>query len=256
MSTAEDAVVSVNAGLRDFPRSRNSTWEICELIIGYGLILAVIWTPRPLQSWLYWIAMAWFVVSTIRSFPGWKAMGCSITGFWRSSWVVGLALLLAAAAVLIASSLHTLHHPGGAEGWVRAFGGYTVWAWMQQMLLQGYFLLRLLRLLPRAKYAAILAGTIFALAHLPNPILTSVTLIWGLAACFVFLRFRNIWTLAMAHAIFGICLAVTVPGPVVHNMRVGLGYLTYHAPRRNHLNHRDHKVSTAEWVTHEALTRL
>ena len=73
----------------------------------------------------------------------------------------------------------------------------------------------------------ILAG-IFAAAHLPNPILTPVTLLWGLCACFVFLRHRNIYPLAVTHAMLGICVAITVPGPVVHNMRVGLGYMRYH----------------------------
>lgn len=252
MTTAEGAVaLCADAS----PGARRRAWEAGELAVGYGLILAVIWTPRPVQSWLYWTALAWVALSISRSFPGWKAMGFSISGFWRSLWIVGLALLLAGVAAVVASRLHTLHHPGGAVAWVRSFGGYAVWALVQQLLLQGYFLLRLLRLVPNANFAAILAATIFALAHLPNPILTPVTLLWGLAACFVFLRFRNLWTLAMAHAIFGICLAVTIPAPVLHNMRVGLGYLTYHAPTRLHLNHRDQRVSTVAWVRHEAPTR-
>jgi len=85
---------------------------------------------------------------------------------------------------------------------------------------------------PGKRYAAIVAASIFAVAHLPNPILTAVTLIWGLVACFVFLRYRNLYTLAITHAILGICLAISVPGPVIRNMRVGLGYLTY---PRHHL---------------------
>ncbi len=230
-------------------------WAICELVIGYGLIVSVIWSPRPIQRWLYWAAIAWFVFSLVRSFPGWKAMGFSSSGFGSSSWIVGLALLLAATASAVADRLHTLHHPGDALGWVRAFGGYAVWALLQQLLLQGYFLLRLLRLVPSAKLAATIAATVFALAHLPNPILAPVTLLWGLTACLVFLRFRNIWTLAMAHAIFGICLAVTIPAPALHNMRVGLGYLTYRAPHRLQLNQSDHKVSTVAWVRHDAPTR-
>jgi hypothetical protein len=225
------------------------------LLIGYGLILAVIWTPRPLQRWLYFGAIAWFVLSISFSFPGWKAMGFSISGFWRSSWVVGVAALLATSATLIASNLHTLHHPSGPLAWVRTFGGYTVWALTQQFLLQGYFLIRLHRLIANAMWAAVTAASVFALAHLPNPILTPVTLIWGLTACFVFLKFRNIYPLAIAHAIFGICLAITIPGTVIHNMRVGLGYLSYRPPSRLHLSQRDQRVSTVEWVTAEAPIR-
>jgi len=234
---------------------RSRAWVRCELLIGYGLILTVIWTPRPLQRWLYLAAVVWIAFSTAWSFPGWKALGFRTAGFGRSLWVVGIALLVAASAALLASSLHTLHHPVGPLQWVETFGGYAVWALLQQFLLQGYFLLRLQRVLPSATWAAVAAAAIFALAHLPNPILTPITLIWGLTACFVFLRNRNIWPLAMAHAIFGICLAVTVPGPVVHNMRVGLGYFTYRAPKHLHFSQSDHSVSTVACVTADAPTR-
>lgn len=256
MSTIEDSSAML-AGTVPTSRRRHIAWEYLEIVIGYGLIIAVIWTPRPVQHWLYWAAVAWFLGSTCFAFPGWREMGCTIVGFWRSFWVVALALVFAFTAGMFASNLHTLHHPGGAVAWVRAFAGYAVWATLQQMLLQGYFLLRLLRILPNRKaIAATIAASVFALAHLPNPILTPVTLLWGLTACFVFLRQRNIWPLAMAHAIFGICLAVTIPGPVLHNMRVGLGYLTYRAPARLHLSQRPHIVSTVAWVREEAPTRL
>jgi hypothetical protein len=50
-------------------------------------------------------------------------------------------------------------------------------------------------------------------------------------------RYRNLYPLMMAHAILGITVALTVPGPVVHNMRVGLGYLTYLPHRHAHNMH-------------------
>lgn len=255
MSTGENlGTISVSAP--DAKPARPRVWDFCELAIGYVLILAVIWTPRPLRNYLYFVALAWFAFTVIWSFPGWKAMGCRAEGFWRSAWVVGAALVLAAAAMALASSLHTLHHPNGLVQWILAFGGYAVWSVMQQFLLQGYFLSRLLRLVGSATTAAVASAAIFALAHLPNPILTILTLVWGLAACFVFVESRNLWPLAIAHAIFGICVAITIPGPVVHNMRVGRGYLTYRAPRHPvHLSQSDHKVSTVAWVIDEAPTR-
>jgi membrane protease YdiL (CAAX protease family) len=79
----------------------------------------------------------------------------------------------------------------------------------------------------------LVAAGIFSAAHLPNPVLTPITLIWGLTACIVFLRYRNVYPLAAAHAILGITVAITIPGPVMHNMRVGLGYLTYHGHHRH-----------------------
>jgi len=74
----------------------------------------------------------------------------------------------------------------------------------------------------------------------PNPFLMPATLLWGFASCLLFLRYRNLYPLMMAHAILGITVAITIPGPVVHNMRVGLGYLTYrshkHAPHMHVLS--------------------
>jgi membrane protease YdiL (CAAX protease family) len=88
----------------------------------------------------------------------------------------------------------------------------------------------LLRLLPGREAAVTAAAGLFALAHLPNPVLTPATFIWGFAACLLFLHYRNLYTLAALHIIFGICIAITIPGPVDHNMRVGLSYLTYRPP--------------------------
>lgn len=212
------------------PRKGRPLLELC---VGYGLILATIWTPRPEQRWLYLIAVVWIAGSTWAAFPGWSAMGFRRAGFFSSLWVVFAALLVNVAAVALAQHLHTLRQPIQLRGWILTFGGYVVWSFAQQFLLQGYFLFRLLRLIPRREAAALAAAGIFAAAHLPNPILTPMTLCWGVCACFVFLRCRNIYPLAAAHAILGITVAVTFPGPVVHNMRVGLGYLRYHAPDRH-----------------------
>lgn len=253
MSVREESPASCACAAAPSPK-RPIAWDIGELVVGFGLILAVIWTPRPLQHWLYFIALGWFIVSIFLSFEGWKAMGCSVAGFWRSSWVVGIAVVVAAVATFFASSLHTLHHPGGPLQWARTFGGYAIFALIQQLLLQGYFLARLLRILPNPNIAAALSAVVFALAHLPNPILTPLTLIWGLTACLVFVRSRNVYPLAIAHAIFGICVAITIPASILHNMRVGLGYINYH-PRPLHLSQSDHVVSTEAWVIDEAPTR-
>jgi membrane protease YdiL (CAAX protease family) len=137
---------------------------------------------------------------------------------------------------------------------VRTFGGYAIWALLQQLVLQGYFLARTLRVIPNPNVAALLTASVFALVHLPNPVLTPLTLIWGLTACLLFIRSRNVYPIAIAHAVFGICVAITVPASLLHNMRVGLGYLQYH-PIPAHLSQRDHVVSTEAWVKADAPTR-
>jgi hypothetical protein len=211
--------------------------DLLELLVGYGLIFAVLWTPRHWQRPLYCAATVWIAATTWLSFDGWQAMGLRTANFLRSLWIVGVALLAAAAAVFLAARLHTLHPPPGAEALIATFWGYALWSVVQQFLLQDFFLLRLQRLLPTTRSAVLAAAGLFAFAHLPNPILTPMTFVWGLAACLLFLRYRNLFPLGIAHAIFGICLAVAIPGHVLHNMRVGLGYLTY---THDHPRHRSH----------------
>jgi membrane protease YdiL (CAAX protease family) len=201
--------------------------EIVELAVGYGLILLVEWTPRPWQKLLWLVAAISIAVLISRSFEGLKPMGLRAENLLRSFWVVGVALLGTTVAIAIAASRHTLQLPASPLLFVKTYAGYAIWAFVQQFLLQCFFLPRFLRLLPNAKLAAVASAVIFAAAHLPNPILAPVTLFWGLASCLLFLRYRNLYTLAVAHAILGITIAVTIPGPVDHNMRVGLGYLTY-----------------------------
>lgn len=211
----------------DLITARSRRREIAELAVGYGLIMLVVWTPRPWQRILWWVAAISIAVIVSRSFEGLKPMGLGGKNFFRSLWVVGLALLGTAAAVAIAFTRHTLQVPGSPILFFNSYVGYAIWAFGQQFLLQCFFLPRFLRLLPDEKLAAVVSAAIFAVAHLPNPILAPVTLFWGYAACLVFLNYRNLYTLAMAHAILGITIGLTVPGPVDHNMRVGLGYLTY-----------------------------
>ena len=187
----------------------------------------MVWSPRPWQGVFYGAVLMWIVVATWRSFDGWQAMGFRAAGLVRSLRVVGWAMVLAVAALLTAVRLETLHVPHGAGLFARTFLGYIVWAFVQQFLLQDFVLLRLLRLLPSKQAAVFLAAGMFAVAHLPSPILTAVTLVWGVAACWFFLEHRNVWSLGMAHAILGVCLAMVVPGRLDHNMKVGLGYLRY-----------------------------
>lgn len=202
--------------------------QVTELGVAYGLILAVIWTPRPLQKMLWWVAVAVLAFLIAKSWQGAGAAGLRAGNLLRSMWVVGAALVFAGAAVALSTYLHTMRNTGNAWQILSDYWVYIVWSGVQQFLLQCFFLFRLLRLLPKPRQAAFAAAGMFALAHLPNPLLAGLTIVWGTLACLIFLRYRNLYPLALAHAILGVTIAVAVPGPVDHNMRVGLGYLKYH----------------------------
>lgn len=207
--------------------------DLLEVTVGYAMILVVIWTPNPLQRILYWIACATIVSIVALHRQNLESLGLAGRNLLRSLWIVGAALLLGAIGVGVAWRLHTLHPLSGQAPLFSHIWGYLVWSFMQQFLLQIFFLCRLLRLTTPAKAVAI-AASLFAVAHIPSPLLAAATLVWGACACLLYLKYRNLYVLGLAHGILGICFAITVPDHFHHHMRVGLGYLNYHPHASHH----------------------
>jgi membrane protease YdiL (CAAX protease family) len=203
------------------------TRDWAELWIGYGLILVVVWTPNPWQRIFYWTAVAWIAVTAWLRRRETRPNGFGLKGLGPSLWVVVVAVAALFAAIGVAGRLHTLHPLYGPLPVVAHILAYAAWALVQQFILQVYVLLRLLRLGLRRGWAIGLAALLFSIAHIPNPVLVPVTLLWGAATSLLYLRYRNLYALALAHGILGMGLAVCVPNSVHHHMRVGLGYVQY-----------------------------
>src|SRR6266568_2798822 len=103
--SAGTTAISNRTNSRAEPRRR----DLLELWIGYALILVVIWTPRPWQRNIYFVAATFIIATTLLAFPGLKAMGLRPTNFTRSFWLVGAALAVTAVAVVVAGRMGTLH---------------------------------------------------------------------------------------------------------------------------------------------------
>ena len=204
------------------------TLDLAELIFGYGAIVGVIWTPEHLQRILSPFVLVLTLLVVLSRRRSRDELGLGWRGLVRSLWILPAAIALTALSMFAAAKLGTLHPLYKAD--FAHISGYVLWTIYQQFLLQDYFMDRLLRLLSSEAAAVILAGTLFALAHLPNPALTAATLVWGIVSCALFRRYRNLWTLGLAQGLLGLCFAVCVPDALHHHLRVGLGYLRYGTP--------------------------
>jgi hypothetical protein len=207
--------------------------DLIEVLLGYTAILAVIWTPNPMQRILYWVACAIIVTIVALRRQNLESLGLVGKNLLASLWIVGAALLLGGISVVVAYGLHTLHSLFGQTAIISHIWGYLVWSFMQQFLLQIFFFCRLLRLTTPGKAVVIAAG-MFAIAHIPSPLLAAATFVWGICACLFYLKYRNLYVLGLAHGILGICFAITVPDHLHHHMRVGIGYLNYHPHTSHH----------------------
>lgn len=232
--------------------------DLLELISAYSLILAVLWTPMPVQRIFYWLAILAVVGITVLRREKLQSLGLTPAGPRRSLWIVAVAVGLAGLAVIAASYFGTLHglpRIGHLSMRTRVIG-YLIWSFVQEFLLQVFVLMRLMRLLPKRSLAIAVAALLFAIAHIPNPVLIGLTLLWALIACPLFLRYRNLYALGLAHGILGLCVAITVPDALHHHMRVGLGYLRYQSHHHTQRRSAPHKVSTHAWVMDDATIRL
>jgi hypothetical protein len=203
--------------------------DLAELILGYGVIIGVIWMPEPWQRICSPIALVVTLLIVLARRQGRDELGLGTRGFMPSLWIMPAAIALSVLSVFAAAKLGTLHPLYKAD--FRHISGYVLWTIYQQFLLQDYFMDRLLRLLANEAAAVNLAGVLFAAAHLPNLVLTAATLAWGIVSCALFRRYHNLWALGLAQGLLGLCFAVCVPDALHHHLRVGLGYLRYHGTR-------------------------
>ena len=152
--------------------------DLVELILGYGFVVGVIWMPDRWQHIFSPIALVLTLSVVLARRRTCDELGLGARGFIPSLWILPAAVALSAVSVFVAARLGTLHPLYKAD--LIHISGYVLWTIYQQFLLQDYFMDRLLRLLSNASAAVILAGVLFAAAHLPNFVLTAATLVWGI----------------------------------------------------------------------------
>jgi len=105
---------------------------------------------------------------------------------------------------------------------------YVVWALGQEFVLQSFFYLRFEALLG-SNWAVPASALLLGAAHIPNYLLAVSSLVAGLFFCDMFRRYRNLFRLGLAHGALGLLMAASFSDSVLHHMRVGIGFLRFHA---------------------------
>jgi hypothetical protein len=135
--------------------------------------------------------------------------------------VVPFTLAMAAPLVAIGGMFGTLRP---LEIALVELAGLFFWGFVQQYALQGLVLTRLGDVFRRPASSAAAAALVFALHHLPNPLLTVASFGAGWAWCRLFQRDPNLLTLTVSHLVLSLALSHALSADWTGGMRVGPGY--------------------------------
>jgi membrane protease YdiL (CAAX protease family) len=101
---------------------------------------------------------------------------------------------------------------------------YFVWCVLQQLLYQSVICAVLRKRVSKPWTAALLSGALFAVLHLPNPVLVPATFVWGVFAFMLFQGCRSVLALALLQMMLSSMLLWVAPYHLTRGFRTGPSY--------------------------------
>ena len=203
--------------------TRRQLLIIAEAAIGFALIMLYIWQLRFTEPHAWILIVSYFIASHWWHGDRSSSLGFRVANFRECVEHLAPALLLLVLALISGGVLMQTIRPITPEYGFMCLLAYCPWGIFQQYLLNGYIANRLLAV-SSGRYVPLIAASLFAGAHLPNWFLMLVTFATGYISTRIFMRYRNLYVLGLAHAVIGTLLFIVIPDSISHHLAVGPGF--------------------------------
>lgn len=201
-----------------------SHWIVAaEVSTVFVLIMLYIWRLRYTAPAAAAGILAFIILTQVLRGDRAAGMGFRWSNFGECAQAWAPAVLLLALSLLVLGTLLQTMRPVTFEQVLFVLAIYCPWGLFQQYLLNSYFANRLSAAVS-ARRVPLIAAAVFSATHLPNWFLMLVTFALGYCSTKVYLRYRNVYFLGLAHGIIGSLLWVVIPDSISHHLRVGPGF--------------------------------